>query len=255
MEQSLTINLSSQDLGWIKSNLPSLSLAEEGGIFYLRGIIDFNLFYNPQTEELIFNPSENLTGHEYQIRDAYEIEVKFEKNKNSIIPQVRDVGGRLETLATRLKTDIRNLHVQDNGSLCLCARQEERRKMPDSLNLEVLFYDLIYPFFYSNSFFERTGRRPWKDLNHGALGILEYYFRAQEERNIKLFESTVEALCEDKVMGSRIENLVNTAKPANAKCLCGSGRKFTNCSHSEALAGLLKLQSDIDYFDSLENVS
>ena len=255
MEQPLTINLTTADLAWVKSNLPSLSLAEEGGIVFLRGILDFNIFYDPQTEQLTYNPPDNLTGHEYQIRDAYEIEVKFERNKNSILPQIREMGGRLATLAKRFRTDLRNLHVQDNKSLCLCARQEESRKMPDGLNLEILFYDLIYPFFYSNSFFERTRRRPWKDLSHGGLGTLEYYLRAQEERNIKLIESTIDALCEDDAMRSKIENLVNTPKPENTKCLCGSKKKFRNCPHPEAFAGLLKLRADIDYFDSLESTT
>ncbi len=254
MEQSLIINPSAQDLDWIKLNLPGLSLVEEDGLFYLRGVIDFSLFYHPETEELISNPSDALIGHKYHIRDAYQVEVKFERNKNSLLPQVREIGGRITEFATKTRTmDLKDLHIQPNGSLCLCARQEEARRMPKGLNFEVLFFDLVYPFFYSHSYYERKGQRPWKDLSHGALGILEYHFRAPEHKNLELVESTLRALPEDENIWPKVRNyLENIPKPANSKCLCGSGRKFTSCRHQEALGGLLKLKEEIAYFDSLE---
>lgn len=254
MEQSLIMHPSSQDLDWVKCNLPGLNLVEEGGILHLRGVIDFNIFYNPHTEEITYNPSDNLIGHEYQIRDAYEIEIKFEKNTNSTLPQVRETGNRLNLLAKKLSIDLRDLHVQPNESLCLCARQDEVRKMPHGFNIETLFFELIYPFFYSNTYFERYNRRPWKDLSHGILGTLEFYWRTKEDNNLPLIEATKEALKEDQSVWPRVENyLVNIAKPANAKCLCGSGTKFSNCYHQEALSGLLKLKSEIAHFDSRSN--
>lgn len=250
MEQSTIINLSDADLDWLKANFPSLQVSEEDSVIHLRGLLDFDLFYDKENRQMLYYPPAEYADDKYRIQDIYEVEIIFTPNKNSLLPQVRETGGRLQTLAAKFEIDIIDLHVQQaaGGTLCLCARQDELRRMPNGLNLDVLFHELIIPFFYSNSFFERFETRPWRDFAHGVLGTLEFYEYTEERKNLDLVKATLKALQEEDLVWKAVKNLLQKApNPAYARCFCTAKGTFGQC-HKNALAGLLKLKKEIKYF-------
>lgn len=248
MEQSPIITISPDDIKWLKENFPSLQITQEDKVTVLQGLLSFDLYYDHNARQFLYDPPEKLHPDKYRIRDIYKIEIRFVRNGTSSLPQVREIGGELESFSRKLGIKLIDLHVQDNGTLCLCPRQEEKRRMPDGLNLDILFNQLIIPFFYSQSFYKKFRERPWADYSHGTLGTLEYYVRSQVIKDEALVVSTLETIEDDQ---SAVEFyslcLKHINKAPKAPCPCLSKKKFKDC-HKEALEGLKKLKSEADHF-------
>lgn len=250
MEQFVIINLSAADIEWLRDNYPSLKISQEDQAIRLQGLLGFGLYFEPSKPQLIYNPPAKYHSDKYLVKDVYKIQIKFLRNGNSILPQVREIGGRLESFSKKSGINMADLHVQPNGTLCLCPRQEEERRMPSGLDLDILFSELIIPFFYSHSFFEKYNNRPWKDYSHGTLGTLEYYARSYVGRDLTFAEKTLVALEENYNLSLAeyySQLLRSIIKLGKAQCPCESGKKFKDC-HKEAFEGLKKLISDAEYF-------
>jgi hypothetical protein len=248
MEPPATITLSRDDIKWLRENFPSLKFTQEDKIVVLRGLLGFDLYYDTNAHQMLYNPPDKYHTDKYRIKDVYKIEIKFLRNGPSISPQVREIGGELKSFSRKSGITLNDLHVQDDGTLCLCTRQEERRRMADGLDLDILFNQLIIPFFYSQSFYKKFRDRSWLDYSHGTLGTLEYYFRSQIIKDKRLVIDTLETMEDDERMVEFYSLcLKNINKAPEVLCPCPSGKKFKNC-HKEALDGLKKLVSEAVYF-------
>lgn len=163
-----------------------------------------------------------------RIRDSYKIRIEF--LGASHLPFVYETGGRVDEIASKRKiSDKRDLHVNStNGSICLCPRPEVKRRFPQTINAEVFIRELVIPYFFALSYFEKHGKWPWGFYGHGDIGIYEYYFDKISSNDLNLLEDCVASLQSPKSIQAQMNG--------NEGCLCGSKVKFKKC-HRRAFNG------------------
>ena len=236
--EGISIELSAQGIQWLHDNHPDLSYSKEQGRIY--GELFFRMYYaDSEPDSYVINPNNSYQhGDGIIIEDCYEIEVDLSQNR--FIPFAKEVGGKI--LKTQEKWGISNLadlHVYHDGSLCLCVGTEEHSKMPNGFKLEDFFTNLLIPFFYYQSYYHEYGKEPWKSYSHDYLGILESYLNFQSPQSRNQIFSVVEYL------PSKIKEklLKNGRLKGHHPCLCGSGVISRRC-HKRAFWGYEKLRHD-----------
>lgn len=178
-----------KDFSEIISDFPNLMLVLRDNCYYIEGTIDFTAFYKNYPT----------------ISDKYEIQMTL-KNYPDEVPSVTEVGNRI-------KRDIDN-HISDDGQLCLGSKLSCYEIFDK--NLQSYFKNLLIPFLYANSYKEKNGHYPWKPLNHGISGVLEYYkerFSLNDQEILTLFRN--------------IDSFYKTK--GHHICLCGRQEKFRKC--------------------------
>ncbi len=239
------IELSQEDKDWLAANYPAIMLKDMEGVPHLSGTLEFDMIYDPLTGQSILNSEIIDPADKFHINDAYEIDIALTYAKNSILPIVKEVGNRFENLAGTLNIPITDLHANKDNSLCVCARQAERTYFPEKFELSVFVQELLIPFFYSHSFYEKYKERPWGEHSHGALGILEYYTDQNVLGDEQLVRSTLKALKEDTNQ-YRLAYLMYLSRnniQAHWRCVCGESKRMDKC-HPEAVFALRKLLND-----------
>ncbi len=186
----------------------------------------------------------------FPIKDMFAISILIMPDYPESIPLVREIGGRtvklFETNKARIK-DILNLHVFPalSNAACLGALNELRHKFPIGSRFDIFITELVVPYFYGLSFFEKKGYWPWGERSHGINGLLE---ANSEIRNITRNE-LLDFLNQlrRQAQWTQLVNYVRKMKPkrrCKRHCLCNSKKAFSVC-HPKAWEGILKLHSDI----------
>lgn len=230
---------------WLRENYPNLYLDPDKQV--ISGKLYFKMYYSACEPGYVLNPDdsyESKTG--IIIEDVYEIEIDF--SNQGFLPLVRETGERI--LRSKEKWHVEQLvdmHVFPNGTACLCMPSEATLKLPNGFNLKDFFEELLIPYFYYQSFFEKYGREPWKGYSHGDFGILESYF-CQKNPTPELTWFYFLSLSDEWQMYVRENIRFKGYKP----CACKSGRKFKKC-HREALLGYNRLRIDFLRLEQLSN--
>jgi len=225
----------------LKKFYPVLYLTEKEGKYFLKGKLNFQAFYDSKDDMLVLNPSLDNASGVNMISDQYEIEIEFLPDFPHSLPLVREMGGRIQRIAKKYNIqNICDLHVNKNkdNTICLCPKPEEKLRYPDKVDIVHFINNLVMPFFYGLSYYDRHGKWPWREYSHGDLGILEFYAENKNLNNSSaLAKSCYESLSE------RGTKLVMTKKRIKSHwpCLCGSKEKFRRC-HKLALEGLWALK-------------
>ena len=152
------------------------------------------------------------------IQDRYRIEMLISQDYPNRPPVVKEVGRRIP----------KAFHVNPDGTLCLAAEIEVKRRFDKSQTLIHFVKDLVIPFFYQHSYFEKYGKMPFGELSHGAKGVLEHYvdyFGVDDELTALLL---LKVIAEDNYRGHHM-------------CPCGSGVIVRKC-HGKQLLKLKSLQ-------------
>lgn len=219
---------------------PGLKLIEKDGKPFLIGELRFNASYDFSKDELVLNPLEPNTYLDYYISDSFQLEIEFPNNS---FPLVREVGGRIQKIAEKYGIrDIRDLHVNknQNDAVCLCPKPSERLRYPTGIDLLHFLNNLVVPFFYGLSYYEKNHKWPWSEYGHGDLGIFEFYAENKNESDIALAQTCYDALSDQ---GKKLIK-VNKDMKGHWPCICGSKEKFRKC-HNLALQGLWNLKEII----------
>lgn len=204
----------------IQERFPTLQYQEIGGKVFLLGVLKLNHSYKNE-----------------QIEDSYAIEIEFPDDYPESLPKVREVGGRKESIAkAREIKDIGDLHFNIDGSACLCPRVLEKKKFPPGSNIETFLEELVCPFFYALSFFEKHGRFPWGEYSHGDKGVLEAYSEYLGIDDLSFLIRCVWLLAK------------NGPIKGHWGCPCGSHEKFRKC-HPEILRKLFGLKGCMSVSD------
>jgi hypothetical protein len=230
------VMLTTEDRTWLVENYPDLYFDPEK--LLISGEFRFRMYYSEKELGYVINPDssfENKNG--IMIEDVYQIEIDL--SGNTFLPLVQEIGGRILKSKERWGIDkLEDLHIYPNGILCLCIKTEEQLKMPDGFNLKDFFENLLIPFFYYQSFFEKFGWEPWKGYSHGSLGILESYLHQKNPspEMISLFFY---------YLSDRLKKCLanNIQFKGHEPCICQSKRKFRKC-HRDAFLGYNKLRVD-----------
>lgn len=235
------IEISEEEKEWLKANYETLEIQQEIPL-KLSGILQFDMFYDE--EQYIINPDRECHPEKNRIIDSYQIEIVFENNELSALPKVREVEGRIKKAAERSE-DPENLHVNPNETVCLCFRLEEEQRLPNGFNVRDFFYNLVIPFFYAQSYFEKFGIWPWGQYSHGIPALFEWYEDNKDRTDADLIQRCVELLKKDKNW-SKYERLLRSKGKIKGhwECVFCSSSRFRDC-HPKAFRGMWQLKNDM----------
>lgn len=149
------------------------------------------------------------------IEDVYEVLIRFPANFPVGIPTAFEKGGRIP----------RSHHTQPDESLCLGAATALRLKLGPGSTLGRFVEEILIPYLFQFSFFEKYGRMPFGELRHGVLGLLDYFTGLYKVTNARAAKELV-----------RLTSL-KRRRANKAQCPCGSGRRLGRC-HNRAVNAL-----------------
>ncbi len=208
----MDIILTEKDNKWIKKKYPKLIISNKSII----GEFNFKREYESEV-----------------ISDKYSVEISLKTNANSILPIVKEVGGRIEKYAKKIDKKNDDFHINPDNTLCLSIHQREREYFTnEKFNIPDFFENILEPYFYWQSHYENKGYAPWGEYAHGELGYLELY----AENKIKLNE--LESNIDIKLL-----KVISKMK-GHHKCLCQSGNILRDC-HPLILSAIYKLKKEL----------
>lgn len=179
----------------------------------------------------------------FRITDSFLIRVTSSNLNSDKTPALREIGGRTEAIARKYQIeDLRDLHRNFDGTACVCVRQMESRKFPSGSPLLLFIENLVVPYLYGLSYYDKHGKWPWADYSHGALGLLEFYAEDEQQKT----ESDIhDVIMQVKRERNWKEYHKQFRKPSADKlCICGSRKSFHKC-HGRAWRGVLRLHADL----------
>lgn len=234
------MSLTTAEVVNVQRSYPRLKLTEKDGKKYLAGEFCFVAFYDVGKDELTLNPPESTATSNYYISDSFQIEIEFLTEYPASFPLVRETGGRIKAIVEKYKiVDIRDLHVNknQNEAVCLCPKPAESLRYPNGVDLLHFMNNLVVPFFFGLSYFEKHQKWPWSEYSHGEMGIFEFFAECQDRKDNALAQGCYDAL------GEKYKKLLQLGKDIKGHwlCICGSGEKFRNC-HGMALKGIWVLK-------------
>ncbi len=240
------LTLTSKDKKWLSREHPSLKISNVSGIAKLSGKLKFDMVYEGKENRYIIFP-EKYVGTGVRIKDEYEIKVLFQKGNVSELPQVFETGLRIKNLAKKKKLPPSDLHINGDGSVCLCVASKEKEYFPEGFNIKIFINQLVIPFFYEQTFFRRYGSWPWGEYGHGILGIFESYNEKQKVNKPDIEEAlrALRLVSEWDLIGVKFKG--KDQIKGHMICFCGRDMKIREC-HPTAFAGMWKFKNDLAKF-------
>jgi len=232
--------LSNTEISFIKKLYPGLSLAQREGKCLIAGELYFCACYDKASDILTIKPDLTTIRDANFIEDKFKVEIELLANFPRSFPLVHEVGGRVGQILQ--KYDIKNisdLHInkEQNNAVCLCPKPAEQLRYPDRVDIVHFINNLVIPFFYGLSYYDKNREWPWDEYSHGDLGIFEFYAENANKRNMALAKNCYEAL---KNRGKEL--ILKKHIKGHLLCDCGSGKKFRDC-HDLALHGIWALKT------------
>jgi len=229
----MSFTITPEEIKWLKDNYPGLKFYN-GTPSVIKGLFKFEAIYQKEGRQKY--PA---------IKDTYEIEIKLSSSPLSSLPEVREIGGRISNAISRLGKTSADLHVNPDNTVCLCPYTAEKRKLPSGFNLKDFFNNLLIPYFYGQSYYQKNKEWPWGEYSHGELGLLEDYLENRGDGNnreliLEFIENFKKITFSDSYFA-----LVKKGKiKGHTLCFCGSNEKIRNC-HNFSFRGLWHLKEDI----------
>ena len=146
---------------------------------------------------------------------------------------MKEVHGKIKKISKELELPAVDLHINNDGTICLCIYEKEKNYFPNSFSVKVFFEEILEPYLYWVSFYRKYKKPPWERYAHFELGHLELY----AENGI---------LINDLKKRISMENLLDYKKyKGHHLCPCGSGKKLRNC-HKLLYNSIYKLKNELD---------
>lgn len=162
-----------------------------------------------------------------EITDSYEVRIHVTRDYPQEMPTVLEIGGRIP----------KEFHRNSDGSLCLASRVQARLTFETEKTLLGFIRNLIVPFLYSYSYFERFGTMPFGELKHGGEGLLEDYMVRFKIRSPRTTMLLVAILAEKSYRGHHA-------------CPCQNGEILRRC-HGTILRALSSIQRPQEFLHDL----
>lgn len=170
------MKITESEKNYIRKIFPSLDFKEKDGNIFLLGKFKFTARFVKKTKRYeLLNPNKSYLPDRNLITDSYEIEINFSELLNPY-REVKNTDERILDLAKKLGKPPSDLHVYFNppeqkNKLCLVGYFDE----DENIGLTQFMCEVVLPFFYDQSFYERYKKWPRGGFSHGCLGILENY--------------------------------------------------------------------------------
>lgn len=241
--------IKSSDQEWLSSNHPDLKISHDNNqVAEISGILAFSMLFIEEGKPYIINPDLNCSKG-ILIQDKYKIKINFLGTEFSDLPQVYEIDSRIKNLAQIRNLRLEDLHVNHNGAACLCINTDESTNLPSGFNLKDFFNNLVVPFFYAQSYFEKHYSWPWGQYSHGVWGLIEWYLE-QDDVTCHLITDFLKRLSKYKGEWSMLFKFLMPKHNIKGHhlCICGSTEKIRKC-HPRVLHGIWKLKEDIKIFN------
>ena len=204
-----------RELEWLRSLYPDLVYEES--VNRIDGELSICACYDATIKKIMIEGieyDEQIRSHNNFISDVFDIAIELdaETARWARLPEVIELGGRKDTIASKLSIPPEDLHFYSNSNICCLSISYSS---PTKLTLQRFILDFVIPFFYRLSFVERFGlyaarRELWDEYAHGNRGLIEHEI---EMRRISQLD-----------VGR------------NDRCPCGSQLKFKVCCLDEVIA-------------------
>lgn len=142
------------------------------------------------------------------IEDSYSIELRIPRTYPSRgFPSVFETAQRIPM----------HYHHLDDGAVCLGAPSRLRLFALRTPSIADFMSDVVIPYFYGRSYYERYGRMPFGELAHGSLGLA---------RDLIAMLGMPSGTCVDRLC--RVASM--RRRHANKRlCPCHSGQRLGKC--------------------------
>lgn len=184
-----------------------------------------SMYCDFQTKNAILYDVSNYLDKKETIIDQYEIEINLSWEIN--IPETKETAWRLKAIAEKMWIPLENLHVSDDWTCCLMPISQAYFNFLHNKWIIYYFENEIYPYFYSQSYFERFWIRPFWEFSHWWQWNIEYFNMLPFEIKNEVIESITYAM-KKWILYKIISNnyLINWTTP----CLCWCWNTFTECN-------------------------
>lgn len=181
------------------------------------------------------------TYNDVEIQDLYKISITVPSAYPNEIPLLREIGGRTQEIANKWGLmDLRTLHHNpENGTACLCVKQEESERFPSGSDLVKFIDELVVPYLYGLSSYEERREWPWKEYDHGGLGLLAYEGEKLGNHTRETIVAIMRSIFLDQRNWARYRQQLRQPK-GHCSCLCGSRIPLYAC-HKKVWAGIQHL--------------
>jgi len=221
-KEKYKIKLSKDDISWIEKEYPSLKVQND----IIKGEICFHRAFN------------NIP-----ILDCFNIKIILKTNEKSMLPKVICIDNRIKNISAKLNLPLDKLHINSDNSFCLTLYLNEKNFFTNGkFNIKEFFKNLLEPYLYWLSFYEKFQSPPWGEYSHGTLGVLEYI--GENDLSIKEIFKIIRENNMDirKILATYRQNF----------CICGyykkyddyKNKKIRNC-HPNVWKGIKKIKTAI----------
>jgi hypothetical protein len=172
----------------------------------------------------------NYSDNEYPIKDAFSILIKMPKDYPQLLPVVIENGGRIP------KIDKYHINPGTDKSFCLASNRQQQELYSKYPSLLGFVEKLVIPFLYSFRCYVKYKVRPFGELSHGSLGILEDY---KITLNLKSKKEVLDFIVYLAVLFKNPDKRFKIK--TRSRCHCGSKKRFNKCH--------IKYDEIIKYYD------
>ena len=173
---------------------------------YSRYIRRFNCWHLSDAVLLRGTVSFDMGSGSKRIKDAYQLVMRFPEDYPASPPVPYETGGAIPRTFE---------HVSVDGSCCLGAPADVRRRFREHKSLLRFINEQVIPFFYSCSYWKEYGEMPFGELRHGYAGVFQYY--------LEFFTADV------PVAMSLLKLLADNINAPLMQCPCRSGATLRDC--------------------------
>ena len=218
------MQLSELEIDWVKKSFPALSFNKKTEGF--EGVLQFSASYNEQTKKVILGPNkknDNFIKCSYKIKITHHTKFGF---------QIIDTEDKIRKVAKKKNINKNYIHVNEDKSICIAVPErfkELRKEIKESENKIKKIIHIAIQFFYHQTYVLRFGKEPWAGFPHGKRGIQQEL----KEKKQKLYEEKRRYYNENVSLEQKKILKIGKIR-SNAKCPCGSGKKYKRC-HSGAI--------------------
>lgn len=208
MKQQKVIAKLRSELEDLRSKYGSFILKQKDDAFVISGNLSFEGSYKGVT-----------------ISNDFDIEIFATCAYPDSSPRVREVGGKIPN----------SFHKYSNNFLCLGFPLAVNHKFSKKPDLAGFIENLVVPYLYSFSYYQKYEKMPFGDLSHYELGIFEFYMES-----FAVYDKDV-ILAFLKILSEENDSL-------NILCPCKSGQKFSSC-HGKVISELKKFRTPQEFHD------
>lgn len=143
------VHLTESEISWLRDNYPELTFDS------VRNSLSGNLHFCLQ---YVDSPV---------ITDDYSIEVLFNEEDYSLLPVVKETGGKIRHLAQLANIPLDALHQYDDDQVCMVRPDKVWQWYPYGFDLPT-FMEHLKTHFYWVSHTATYGKEPWPGEPHGG---------------------------------------------------------------------------------------